>query len=530
MNMNKKIGILIIFVILLAILVMLLFVSQTNKIPVNVASNKIFSCAKEGEAIGAEDMPESCCAGLKAVGGWPGGYQGDCTLPSPPTGLKICTKCGDGICDIKNGENKCNCSGDCATNNSSNTQSVATTNRGTTTVDWGGYRIIDNKVYHLVVNAEASSFRPLNESEKYPLFFRDRWHIYYKGRIIPYANPDKFKIIKIDRQTSQNFYQNNDNVYYINNEDAYIIKGLKPGTFKIYVSGNIEDGFFYFFVTPSKVYVGDDQGTAYSLTELAMDPKSFQIISGYSAPSVYLKNQKAVYYLNYDFDNKKYVFQKIPQADPNSIHCSSVRNGGTMCKDKSYLFLGGQAYSLLKHNIDIASFKRMAWSPLFVDKNHVYYIYKNNLTPIFGFKSGSCVCAPAAWSPFDFFLIGDDTIYYIYSTAPSSILKPIFKGKSKINYGYLRYGYFTAGNILYGIIYDAGNVKKVEKISNVSADKFSLYICEDNSEGESNICGTDGSKFFYDKKVDTSGFCANCNEKTAIGKETDNSYIYFPCF
>jgi len=70
-------------------------------------------CAQEGETIGALDTPEFCCSGLKAVGGWPGGYEGDCSLPPPPTGLSVCSNCGNRICNIENGENKCNCPQDC---------------------------------------------------------------------------------------------------------------------------------------------------------------------------------------------------------------------------------------------------------------------------------------------------------------------------------------------------------------------------------------------------------------------------------
>ncbi|MCX6722484.1 MAG: hypothetical protein NT094_00245, partial [Candidatus Staskawiczbacteria bacterium] len=72
---------------------------------------KKVECSGEGDAIVLGTM--ACCNGLKAVGGWPGGYTGDCSLPSPPTGLSICTKCGDGVCNTKTGENKCNCSTDC---------------------------------------------------------------------------------------------------------------------------------------------------------------------------------------------------------------------------------------------------------------------------------------------------------------------------------------------------------------------------------------------------------------------------------
>jgi hypothetical protein len=70
-------------------------------------------CAKEGKTIGASSMPSSCCSGLKAVGGWGGGYDGDCKLPPRPTGLSICAKCGNDTCDVDNGENKCNCEEDC---------------------------------------------------------------------------------------------------------------------------------------------------------------------------------------------------------------------------------------------------------------------------------------------------------------------------------------------------------------------------------------------------------------------------------
>jgi hypothetical protein len=88
----------------------------TNASAKNTVSEPSSSCAKEGEKIGAVGMPSSCCAGLKEVGGWSGGYNGDCSLPPPPTGLSICANCGDGICDTYNGENKCNCSQDCSGN------------------------------------------------------------------------------------------------------------------------------------------------------------------------------------------------------------------------------------------------------------------------------------------------------------------------------------------------------------------------------------------------------------------------------
>ncbi len=70
-------------------------------------------CAAEGEPIGAEGMPNSCCQGLTPMGGWPGGYEGNCTPPPPPTGPSICSNCGNGICETETGENKCNCPQDC---------------------------------------------------------------------------------------------------------------------------------------------------------------------------------------------------------------------------------------------------------------------------------------------------------------------------------------------------------------------------------------------------------------------------------
>ena len=70
------------------------------------------TCAKEGEIIGAEGMPEVCCFDLEPVSGWPGDFQGDCSIP-PPTGLAICSNCGDYFCNLSTGENKCNCAKDC---------------------------------------------------------------------------------------------------------------------------------------------------------------------------------------------------------------------------------------------------------------------------------------------------------------------------------------------------------------------------------------------------------------------------------
>ncbi|MFA5000652.1 MAG: hypothetical protein WC531_00270 [Candidatus Paceibacterota bacterium] len=68
------------------------------------------SCAKENEAIGAMEMPNQCCIGLLPM---VGGYnETNCSLPPAPTGLSVCSNCGDGVCN-QGVENKCNCPADC---------------------------------------------------------------------------------------------------------------------------------------------------------------------------------------------------------------------------------------------------------------------------------------------------------------------------------------------------------------------------------------------------------------------------------
>jgi len=104
--MNKKILIILIIVGVLVVAGGVCWWQKNN-------INKPIYCAKDGETIGAEGMPSVCCTGLKAMGGWPGGYNEDCSLLPSPTGLSICSNCGNKICEENNGENKCNCSEDC---------------------------------------------------------------------------------------------------------------------------------------------------------------------------------------------------------------------------------------------------------------------------------------------------------------------------------------------------------------------------------------------------------------------------------
>ena len=106
--MNKKRFIIIVLIIIIIAIGGYFFFFTGN----NASFDKV-SCAKEGQTIDAAGMPNSCCFGLKPLGGAPDGYDGDCSLSQLPTGLSICAPCGDGICN-SNFEGKCNCPEDCA--------------------------------------------------------------------------------------------------------------------------------------------------------------------------------------------------------------------------------------------------------------------------------------------------------------------------------------------------------------------------------------------------------------------------------
>jgi hypothetical protein len=70
-------------------------------------------CAKEGEGIGTcVGCIQKCCEGLKGMNSQ--AYDDECVKVPPPPGLgAICSKCGNGICDTQNNENKCTCPEDC---------------------------------------------------------------------------------------------------------------------------------------------------------------------------------------------------------------------------------------------------------------------------------------------------------------------------------------------------------------------------------------------------------------------------------
>lgn len=121
--MNKKAdiwfkGILIVFMAMFVFSVFLLLYAELDTDRKTLDFTGVFSmCAKEGEAIDAEGMPKQCCTGLKPIGS--AGWKGDCSLTAPatisfsPAGLRVCSNCGDGVCNEKIGENNCNCQEDC---------------------------------------------------------------------------------------------------------------------------------------------------------------------------------------------------------------------------------------------------------------------------------------------------------------------------------------------------------------------------------------------------------------------------------
>jgi hypothetical protein len=73
------------------------------------AINNSTNCAKEGQSIITPNY-KSCCGGLKSISYMHISKSGTCELLN--TTLKICSKCGDNICN-ESIENKCNCPQDC---------------------------------------------------------------------------------------------------------------------------------------------------------------------------------------------------------------------------------------------------------------------------------------------------------------------------------------------------------------------------------------------------------------------------------
>lgn len=72
-------------------------------------------CAGEGMDAGGSTLSAlQCCPGLIATNSWVHEYVKEGrSRTSPPGSGGSCVKCGDGKCDSKNFENKCNCPKDC---------------------------------------------------------------------------------------------------------------------------------------------------------------------------------------------------------------------------------------------------------------------------------------------------------------------------------------------------------------------------------------------------------------------------------
>lgn len=70
-------------------------------------------CAGEGEIVNTENRPKICCEGLTPIKGMIDPKTGECVNDYPIKEAELCSKCGNGICDNKNFENKCNCPQDC---------------------------------------------------------------------------------------------------------------------------------------------------------------------------------------------------------------------------------------------------------------------------------------------------------------------------------------------------------------------------------------------------------------------------------
>ncbi|MFA6215240.1 MAG: eight-cysteine-cluster domain-containing protein [Patescibacteria group bacterium] len=103
--------------LLSAFIISLFILSSCTQKPIinnNQASNDV--CAKEGEQTRLNDdfLPATCCGSLKPM--YNIGYNGDCKASNPPGDIGVCSNCGNGVCDVKNKEDKCNCAIDCQDN------------------------------------------------------------------------------------------------------------------------------------------------------------------------------------------------------------------------------------------------------------------------------------------------------------------------------------------------------------------------------------------------------------------------------
>jgi hypothetical protein len=92
----------------------------SNCVPRQVIDDNLAHCVTEGQTFDAKmsSLGLFCCSGLtrsEAYFTTDAATSPDPTLPagcgSPPPSIKICTRCGNGVCG--DGENRCNCPADC---------------------------------------------------------------------------------------------------------------------------------------------------------------------------------------------------------------------------------------------------------------------------------------------------------------------------------------------------------------------------------------------------------------------------------
>lgn len=91
-----------------------LFIVVISSVP-SLSYNAEDKCALEGATAGGSTIDaQSCCTGLILTNRWTHFHLNEgCNFPPPPGSGGSCVKCGDGVCDSKHFENKCNCPKDC---------------------------------------------------------------------------------------------------------------------------------------------------------------------------------------------------------------------------------------------------------------------------------------------------------------------------------------------------------------------------------------------------------------------------------
>jgi hypothetical protein len=95
-------------------------IQGVNCVPWSTVEENLRNCIKDGEEFDGHlnSLGVACCPGLSNLppldetdGATSPGLPDGCSYPRGPSGLRLCRRCGDGVCS--GGENRCNCSADC---------------------------------------------------------------------------------------------------------------------------------------------------------------------------------------------------------------------------------------------------------------------------------------------------------------------------------------------------------------------------------------------------------------------------------